>query len=363
MTHRKDFREMLHYLFLSVLAAYGLAAAPAEPPVPRLEVANMVYDAGELVPGPRIRFVFPIRNVGTAPLEITRVKPSCGCLTPEYDRQLAPGASGTIAVRFDTSGLHGHFEKHITVETNDPQAARIVLTTKVVLHQGVEVSPTENITLPLPVRPGEAVQEELVLRSYEKKPLRITRVTCSLPTTRSHLLTQEQIRQRVHTDPSAFQILQLTFSASALGKSFDETVAIDTNSIARPRITVRLRNIPRSAVTAQPQLLYFGRVSSTVSKPIKRVIALSHWGDTLHRSERFQIIGAYASDPSLHLHVEHDAGSPLCEVIVEYEGGWKPGMVAGVITIRTGDPKRPKILVRYVAQVSDGSKVVTSQGN
>jgi hypothetical protein len=43
-------------------------------------------------------------------------------------------------------------------------------------------------------------------------------------------------------------------------------------------------------------------------------------------------------------------GSCRDRVVVVYDGGWKPGKVAGAITIRTDDPWQPAIRVPYKNQ-------------
>jgi Protein of unknown function (DUF1573) len=361
MIARKDFYEMLPHLWLSLLVACGPAGTPAETPAPRLEATNTLYDAGELVAGPSIRFQFPIKNAGTAPLQITRVSPGCGCLVAAYDRQLAPGASGTIAVVFNTAGSHGRVEKHITVETNDPQSARLLLTARAVLQQAVEVSPTEEIVLTSPPGPGEAVEQELLVRSYEKEPLQITRVACSSPSTQAAVLPHKRIGRRIAWRPDAFQVVKLTFPPGAVGKAIDETVTIDTNSQVRPHITVHLHSLPPSAVTAKPQRLYFGRVGRTADKPQQRVIVLSKRGAAPDQTARFQVLGVDAPDP-LTVRVEPDPSGNLCEVIVEFQGGGKPGLIAGYIRIQTDDPERPEIQVPYTAMVGEAARSSVSAG-
>lgn len=342
---------MLQNMLLFALVASRLAGAPAGPPErsaaaapsgPRLEVEKLLVDMGQVTPGPQIRFVFPIRNAGTAPLEIVRVNPGCHCLSAEFDRRLAPGARGAIRVVFDTGGRRGAIEKHVTVESNDPAATRVVLTLKAALHEAVEVTPGEDVTLPL--NPGESAQQEVILRSFETKTLQVTKVVCSSPGTEAHVLNREQIMQRVPGDPARFQIVQLSFPSSE--KAFDETVTIHTNSPARPRITVRLYGVPRTAVTASPPRLYFGSVASTGGEPAMRVVSL------FRRQGGFKVVGVDAPDSHVRVTVNPDASGTLCDVVVTYRGGWKPGTVEGTITIHTDDPQRPTVLVPYTADVS-----------
>jgi len=311
-------------------------SAAAAPSGPRLQVEKLVQDAGMVAPGPQLRFVFPMRNTGTTPLEITRVNPGCHCLSAEYDRHLAPGARGTICIVFDTAGRRGIIEKHITVESTDPDTPRLGLTVKAVLHEVVEVTPGEDVTLPLDS--GASAEQELILRSYEKKPLEVTRVVW--------MLDRDQIALRVPGDATKYQIVQLTFPASAAEKAFDETVTIHTNSPGRPKVTVHLYGVPRSAVTASPPHLYFGAVATTGGEPTMRVISL------FRRHGGFKVVGVDAPDAHLRVSINPDPSGTLCDVVVTYSSGWTPGTVEGTITIHTDDPQRPTIVVPYTADVS-----------
>jgi hypothetical protein len=73
-------------------------------------------------------FDFAFTNKGDAPLIILKAIASCGCTTPLYTKEpIAPGASSTIKVTYNTIGRPNTFHKTITVYTNDPDAPNVVL--------------------------------------------------------------------------------------------------------------------------------------------------------------------------------------------------------------------------------------------
>ncbi len=70
---------------------------------------------------------FVIKNVGTAPLVLTRVIASCGCTTPEYSPEpVPPGASRKIFVKFNPAGRIGPFIKRIVIYSNGKDGAFIL---------------------------------------------------------------------------------------------------------------------------------------------------------------------------------------------------------------------------------------------
>lgn len=62
---------------------------------------------------------FEFKNTGSAPLEISLIKPSCGCTVPDMEQKIyAPGEKGIMKVTFDPSGKNGPISRNITVYTN-----------------------------------------------------------------------------------------------------------------------------------------------------------------------------------------------------------------------------------------------------
>lgn len=77
-----------------------------------------VFDYGTITKGADGNHTFTFTNTGNSPLIIESVKSSCGCTVPKKpEAPIAPGASGSIQVRYDTQRL-GVFRKTITVTTN-----------------------------------------------------------------------------------------------------------------------------------------------------------------------------------------------------------------------------------------------------
>ena len=77
-----------------------------------------VFDYGTITKGADGNHTFTFTNTGNSPLIIESVKSSCGCTVPKKpEAPIAPGASGSIQVCYDTQRL-GVFRKTITVTTN-----------------------------------------------------------------------------------------------------------------------------------------------------------------------------------------------------------------------------------------------------
>lgn len=74
---------------------------------------------GTIREGEVVEHSFAFVNTGKAPLLVTGATASCGCTVPDYPREpIAPGASGTLRVSFNSKGKPGHQEKKVTVSSN-----------------------------------------------------------------------------------------------------------------------------------------------------------------------------------------------------------------------------------------------------
>ncbi len=86
--------------------------------IPTITFDSLVIDYGIITKGDNGVRQFTFTNTGTADLEITQVRSSCGCTIPKKPSQpIAPGASDVIEVKYDTERV-GPIRKTITVASN-----------------------------------------------------------------------------------------------------------------------------------------------------------------------------------------------------------------------------------------------------
>ncbi len=84
----------------------------------KISFKNETVDYGKIVKGSDGVRVFEFTNTGDAELVVTNVKSSCGCTVPKKpEGHIAPGASGSIEVKYDTNRV-GPIRKTVTVYSN-----------------------------------------------------------------------------------------------------------------------------------------------------------------------------------------------------------------------------------------------------
>ena len=103
--------------FLSIILVIFSHVAVAQE-VATITFDSLVVDYGTINKGDDGVRQFKFTNTGTADLEITQVRSSCGCTIPKKPSgAIAPGASDVIEVKYDTERI-GPIRKTITVASN-----------------------------------------------------------------------------------------------------------------------------------------------------------------------------------------------------------------------------------------------------
>jgi len=95
------------------------AAQPAAGETADLQFREMEFDFAKIPQGKPVYHFFEIVNKGKTPVKLDNIQASCGCTTPEWDREpIAPGASTKVKVGFNAAS-EGVFDKFITVFYNN----------------------------------------------------------------------------------------------------------------------------------------------------------------------------------------------------------------------------------------------------
>jgi hypothetical protein len=90
-----------------------------------LQIKETEHDFGKIPQGKPVFYFFEIANTGTTPLKLDNVQASCGCTTPEWNRDaIAAGGTDKIKVGYNAAN-EGNFEKFITITYNGNQTKQI----------------------------------------------------------------------------------------------------------------------------------------------------------------------------------------------------------------------------------------------
>jgi uncharacterized cupredoxin-like copper-binding protein len=97
-------------------------------PVAALE--NAVVDAGKLKQGEKKEYRVKVTNKGKSKLLLRKVESPSRQLTVSSPKEIAPGASAELVLKYDTEGQKGLQNKVVSIITNDPANEQITLRLK-----------------------------------------------------------------------------------------------------------------------------------------------------------------------------------------------------------------------------------------
>jgi hypothetical protein len=93
-----------------------------------LTLKETEFDFGKIPQGKPVTHIFEITNKSNVALKINNINTSCGCTTPEWekDKTIAPGEKTKVTVGYNAAA-EGPFTKFITVTYNDTQSKQITI--------------------------------------------------------------------------------------------------------------------------------------------------------------------------------------------------------------------------------------------
>ncbi len=100
--------------------------------------------------------VIVIKNIGTEQLNISNVKPTCGCTVAKLATSvLAPGESTPLTIEFSSKRYSGEVEKKIRILSNDPETPDYGVFVAAKVHVPVYVIPKKKIITNQAIAVGE----------------------------------------------------------------------------------------------------------------------------------------------------------------------------------------------------------------
>ena len=218
----------------------------------------MIKDVGKVGKGEKIAQDFVIKNEGDAPLEITDVKPTCGCTVAEFDHTIAPGGTGKIHAVVDTTDFGGPISKTIFVYTNDPDNARVELAVKAEVQPYVFVLPGfARFIQPQGSEPG-SVEEIMFTGSFDD--LEITKAESPYPfMTVTYRPAREEERREQGQGKQWVLTFTVDYKKTPIGTLAD-FVTVYTNHPKQPIVRIPVSGFVRPMIAVTPPEADFGEI-------------------------------------------------------------------------------------------------------
>lgn len=261
-------------LLLACCLIFPSSQALAQQGPPRIACDQPIFDFGSRDNSEKVSHTFVVRNDGASTLNISRVKPACGCTVANISSKvLEPGQSATISANLDLKGRNGPQTKPMTVYSNDPVQGTFQLTLKGTAVSEVSITPTA-VSLGR-IEEGQVVTKEVKVVNNSAKPLTIKKIEST-----NNLMGHEIVTVR-----DGFEyIVKLSNSPTIPPGRISDSITITTDNAksATQRITVYGTVLDKLTVSPNPLVL-----PETPGVKIDRTIYVRQGS-----VKQFQVLGA-----------------------------------------------------------------------
>lgn len=329
-------RSLWLALFVVALTSTGLAVADqSDDEAPRAIVQDTIMNFGVVNRGDRVTHEFRIDNAGSAALEITEVKPSCGCTVADYDKTIGPGQSGVIKATMDTSNLKGGIAKAVKVYTNDPINPEINLVMKANIKSQVEIEPGYARFVAVFGEPQKTIVE--TMWSSDHPNLEIQKVESPFDFIKTSFREIPKEERSKGVGSRQWQISVDLDKDAPVGPLAD-FIVVSTNHPELKTVRIPVSGFVRPVLSVTPRVADFGRreliEAQTASLEIRN---LSSSAVTLNQVST-NIQGLEAA-------IEQVEDGRLYKVVLTLKPGTPKGDFEGLVTITTTSTKQPTVEV------------------
>jgi hypothetical protein len=320
-----------------------VAPKPTEGPKPVIDIVDKIKDFGTVPKGEKIHADFTVRNTGTAPLEISQVRPTCGCTVADFDHTIPPGGSGKIDAEVDTTGFSGPISKALLVFSNDPGAPQVNLVIKADVRAFIEVLPRPLIIF-RNVLQGEAATEKLILVSADGSNFKIEGASAS---SGPYKLDYHELaeKERVPDHPGSQWQLDVTVPPDAAEGMLNQKILVKTTSPKAPEVTINVTGVVRPVVQVIPGEINFGTVPGDALVGRNLLVINNRQGSEL------QLTDVSVDNTNFSAEVIPLQAGQRYQVAVSMKAGVPKGEQKGTLKISTSDAMRKVIEVPVVAMV------------
>jgi len=320
-------------LALVMVSGDAVIADQEEGSLPRVVVRETIKDFGVVNRGDRITHEFQIDNAGSGELEITEVKPSCGCTVTDYDKTVAPGTSGVIKATMDTSNLKGGVAKAVRVYTNDPINPEINLVIKANVKSRVEIDPGYARFVAVYGEPQKTIVETVWSSEFPK--LEILGVESPYPFVKTSFRESPAEERDKNFDGRQWQIAVKLDQDAPVGPMAD-FIVVTTNHPELKTVRIPISGFVRPILSVTPRVADFGRRELTESQTASLEIR--------NLSSTAVELGQVSTDvEGLDAKIESVEEGRLFKVLLTLKPGAPKGDFEGLVTISTSSAEQPTL--------------------
>ncbi len=319
-----------------VWTAGGLPLAAETKKVPRIVFEGDSHNFGDVYKGEKVSHRFRFTNAGTDDLVIENVKTSCGCTAAAPSgKTIAPGTQAEIEVTFKSNAFRGYVSKTVTVNSNDPETPRQVLTIKANVVEEVVAEPQRVFFEP--VKRGQSVTKKVEIKALAGLELKIQKARVAGPVLKLHY--KKKGKENAY-------VLEVSTKKDAPVGRFAGDIQVFTNSERQRVLVVPFFGEIISDVSVFPVKVSYGVVQKGKGAT-RQILITIHKKDV--RLEKFYIEPDY-----LDLELTPDYGKYFHRLLITLSKDVPVGKIKGSLKIHTTSKDQPLLTIPIYGVVKEG---------
>jgi len=308
------------------------AFKPGEP-APVITALEPVHDFGTTWAGPKLETTFEVKNEGPVPLDILKVRTSCGCtIAGQHPQKIMPGEIGKFPFSINSDKLRGKYEKTATIMSNDPVTPNLKLQMRGVCNRYLDIMPTNANFGKLT---GNAPQQRVLkIANNTETPAQLT-------------VEPEQIEnvtfKLVETEPGKNFELVVTVTPPFKPGMLNAEATLHSNLPEQLRTTISARAKVPERLEVSPEIVTLNLDKDT-GQPFKRPLRFTNYGE-----QPVNLLEATIDDPEIKVTIAERTDGKAYTVYLEVPSGYKPTNKDRTITLKTDDPAQPEVKALFRA--------------
>ena len=323
-------------------SAASAASATSAATHPKAVAVQPIKDVGSVAKGDKVTQDFEIRNDGNAALEITDVKPACGCTVASYDRTILPGKTGKVHVVVDTASFTGPVAKGVTVFTNDAANPQVELTVRAKVEPYIAVKPG---FVRYSIVKDEAKEGTIAQTLYtpDGSPMDVVKVESPWPYLAVSFREAQEGERLPDVKVKQWRV-ETKLSSDAPVGPLAGYVTVHTNHAKQKLVEIPVSGFVRPVLAVTPPRADFGQID--VKEPQRRVLDVKNFA-----TEAIKVIGVDPPGQGIEAKVEPLEEGREYTVRLTLNSGMAKGPFHGKLTIHTDSPKSPVLEVELVGTI------------
>lgn len=326
---------------VALLFATTVRAEEAAKPKPQAVVPEPIFDAGTVQKGTKVIHDFEVVNSGAADLQITDVRPACGCTVASFDRVIAPGTRGHVHLEVDTTAFSGPIAKAATVLTNDPALPTFQLTVQATVQPVIVVSPGYARFIFVQGAPAGMIHQTLWAEDGQDfKVLEVTPPNSFMKAS-FHEATKDELSPK---GKGRQWRVELTLPSDAPVGALRDFLTVKTNHPKEPEIQVPVSGFVRPLLVLTPPTLDFREV--TLDHPKTFTAAFVNYGNAPITVQKTEVTVAGITAQTTEIESGH-----RFRVTLTFGPEIAKGPFAGTLRISTSSAQQPTFEVPVLGTV------------